>query len=231
MDFANFSLVSVIRRWSSSRELSTQLCWGCREQGEGNAFHGRSGCGRTRVTIFCVFSCLSSRWFEMVLTQCDFPCTTLNVKAARNSKQTRVNDKSNCASRWPTVCCLVLCSLLFSLLFSSLLFSSLLFSSLLFSSLLFSSLLFSSLLFSSLLFSSLLFSLFSSSSLSSLLFSFIFLYLFLCLLSLSLCLRVMLYLCVLCYAVLLCVVVLCGCVVLCCVWRYTPRSFPQESWS
>ena len=31
----------------------------------------------------------------MVLTQCDFPCTAQNVKAARNSKQTRVNDRGN----------------------------------------------------------------------------------------------------------------------------------------
>ena len=34
----------------------------------------------------------------MMLTQCDFPCTALNVKEARNSKETRVNDKSNEAS-------------------------------------------------------------------------------------------------------------------------------------
>ena len=31
-------------------------------------------------------------------SHCDFPCTALNVKAARNSKQTRVNDKRNNAS-------------------------------------------------------------------------------------------------------------------------------------
>ena len=38
----------------------------------------------TWVTIFCVFCVyLLPRWFEMVLTQCDFPCTALNVKAAR----------------------------------------------------------------------------------------------------------------------------------------------------
>ena len=47
-DFANFSFVSVIRRWSPSRVLSTGLCWGCREGEERNVFHGRSGCGRTR---------------------------------------------------------------------------------------------------------------------------------------------------------------------------------------
>ena len=46
--------------------------------------------------FFCVY--LLPRWFEMVLTQCDFPCTALNVKAARNSKQTRANDKSDNAS-------------------------------------------------------------------------------------------------------------------------------------
>ena len=35
-DFANFSLVSLIRRWPPSRELSTELCWGC---WEGTIFH------------------------------------------------------------------------------------------------------------------------------------------------------------------------------------------------
>ena len=48
------------------------------------------------MTIFCVLLCLSSS--TMVLKQCDFQCTALNVKAARNSKQTRVKDKSNYAS-------------------------------------------------------------------------------------------------------------------------------------
>ena len=46
--------------------------------------------------FFCVY--LLRRWFEMVLTQCDFPCTALNVEAAGISKQTRVNGKSNYAS-------------------------------------------------------------------------------------------------------------------------------------
>ena len=53
----------------------------------------------TWATIFVLFYVyLLPRWFEMMLTQSDFPCTALNVKAARKSKQMRVNDKSNYAS-------------------------------------------------------------------------------------------------------------------------------------
>ena len=47
-DFVNLSLVSVIRRWSPSREVSTELFLGCWEEREGNVFHAKSGCGRTR---------------------------------------------------------------------------------------------------------------------------------------------------------------------------------------
>ena len=42
-------------------------------------------------SVFCVN--LLPRWFEVVLTQCDFPCSALNVKVVRISKQARVNDR------------------------------------------------------------------------------------------------------------------------------------------
>ena len=45
------------------------------------------------VSVFCVN--LLPRWSEMVLTQCDFSCSALNVKVVRNSKQTRTNDRRN----------------------------------------------------------------------------------------------------------------------------------------
>ena len=54
--------------------------------------------GRVNDDFLCFCVYLHPRWLEMVLKQCYFPCTALNVKAARNSKQTRVNDKSNNAS-------------------------------------------------------------------------------------------------------------------------------------
>ena len=60
-DVANFSLVSVIRRWSPSRELSTELCWGCREGREGNDVSWKVRVWTdTWVRIFCVVLCLSS---------------------------------------------------------------------------------------------------------------------------------------------------------------------------
>ena len=46
------------------------------------------------MTIFVLFYVyLLPRWFEMVLTQCDF--RALNVKVVRNSKQAQANDMSN----------------------------------------------------------------------------------------------------------------------------------------
>ena len=57
---------------SSSREFTTELSMGSREEEERDVFHGRSGVDGHVGDDFCVFCVyLLPRWFEMVSTQFD----------------------------------------------------------------------------------------------------------------------------------------------------------------
>ena len=98
--------LSFWRPLSSARELIAELSMGSpvrqiveRNRGEkNNDYHGRSECGWAcgrrvfTVSVSCFF------FFTMVSNGVDtmrFPCSALNVKVVRNSKQARTNDRRN----------------------------------------------------------------------------------------------------------------------------------------